>query len=535
MSPRRRAALACLLLVLLLLALVTPVAATALGSRGRAAAVTTLSAQAPLLGNTMLLGVLQASLTLLLASRMALLATRRAPGRRLVHLACLAPLLMPPYTMALALVVTAGHNGLLRRHGGELLPSVYGLGGMVVAGSLSLLPHAYLALLAAERAVDPGLVEAARSLGLSPGQARRRVVWPRLAAVAAATWLMVFAEAITDLANPLVLGGGYEVLASRVQLAVVAESDLPAAASAALLLSVPTIVVFLLGGMVGARPIAVRGLVSLSRAPAPAQRARPDEVVLGWLVAGGVLALLGSVMVGAVVREIGVDDRPTAVHLADVVAGPHTVALGNSLLLALLVLPLCGGLALLLAWALRCGPEPLPAPARLARRLLGVLAALPGVAVGLALFMVLLRLAPNPSTAWLDPFGWGAALAVAVVHLVRTLPGTVQPVLDALDRRGQELDEAARVLGGSRRQRSRVALPVVGGALLPALVANFSRTLTAVSSVILLSNSHVPLLSVRALVESGSGRVGSACAMAVCLAAVTGAVTLVCAPGRGRP
>lgn len=551
MSRRRRSAVA-VALGLLLVVLLLPVALQAATDQGRAAARTTLAAQAPLLGNTFLLGVLQATATLLLAGRLALVATRRSRGRKVLHLACLAPLMMPPGTMALSLVVLLGHNGLLRRLAGApgadglggrgpgagWLPQVYGLGGMVVAGTLSLLPYAYLAMLAAERRVDQQLVETARALGLSAARARRSVVWPRLAPVAAATWLMVFAEAITDLANPLVLGGGYQVLATRVQLAVSAEYDLPAAAVAGLVLTVPTVLVFAAGGLLSARPTAFRSLApAASAAQRAVERATGFDLAVGWLVGLTNLGLIGAVVGGAMVREIGVDASPTLAHLAEVLAGAHTAAFGYSLVLALLALPLTALVAVVLAVALRSPADEFRSSAderpwalRVARHLLGLLGSLPGVVVGLSLFLVLLRLSPGPAAGWLDPFGWGAVAAVVLVHVVRTLPGTVEPVLAAMEQQGRRLDEAALVLGARRRDRWLVAFPVVLQALLPALVAGFSRSLTAVSSVVLLSNSRVPLLSVRMLQESGSGRVGPACAMALCLASVVALAMLVSAP-----
>ena len=87
-------------------------------------------------------------------------------GRRLVHVLALAPLLMPSFTVAIALVVLAGQNGWLTGATGVRL-DIYGLPGLVVASVFARLPFAYLGLLLAYRLLDARRIDAARDLGAS--------------------------------------------------------------------------------------------------------------------------------------------------------------------------------------------------------------------------------------------------------------------------------------------------------------------------------------------------------------------------------
>ena len=57
--------------------------------------------------------------------------------------------------------------------------------------------------------------------------------------------LLLFVEAIADLANPLVLGGDYTVLASRAYLAVTGEYNVTGGAAYSLVLLLPALSVFL--------------------------------------------------------------------------------------------------------------------------------------------------------------------------------------------------------------------------------------------------------------------------------------------------
>lgn len=493
--------------------------------------LTPLSAQGGVLLHTLLVGTAQASLVTVLATILAGLQTRPGRWRGVLHWACQVPMLLPPFTMALGLIVVAGHNGVLSRLLGLGVPAVYGPAGMVVAGTLTLLPFGYLLMLLAHDRIDQGLIDQARSLGLDARHTRRRVVLPRLVPAMAGTWLMAFAEAITDLANPLVLGGGYTVLASRVHVAVNAEYDLPTAARTALLLALPAMAAVLVARM------ALEG-VQRRRTLAPVlPRAGDDpaplwQVALAWLVVG-VQGVLGSaVVVGALVRSVGTDHRPTSSHLAQVLHGPQTPALGMSLVLSLLALPLATVLAMALAWAAR---QPTPdnnRPAAALRTVLAVVGAAPGVLVGLAGFVWVLTLRPGGDGGWMRSFSTGAAVAIVVVHVARTVPGLVEAQLTVLDSEGQRVDEAARTLGAGPSGRARLWFPAVVPVLVLALLAAFARTLPAVSSVVFLTNSQVPLLGVRALVEADAGRVGPACAMAVALTAVVGIAAVACLPLR---
>ena len=62
----------------------------------------------------------------------------------------------------------------------------------------------------------------------------------------AASFLLLFVEAIADLANPLVIGGDFTVLASRAYIAVNGEYNTAAGSAYSLILLVPALLVFLL-------------------------------------------------------------------------------------------------------------------------------------------------------------------------------------------------------------------------------------------------------------------------------------------------
>jgi iron(III) transport system permease protein len=71
------------------------------------------------------------------------------------------------------------------------------------------------------------------------------VTWPLLRPGLAAAFLLAFIESLADFGNPLVLGGGYEVLSVKIFFAVVgARYDLGNAATLAMILLALTLLAF---------------------------------------------------------------------------------------------------------------------------------------------------------------------------------------------------------------------------------------------------------------------------------------------------
>lgn len=107
------------------------------------------------------------------------------PGRRLWAVLAALPLVMPSYVAAFVYASILTPKGLLQQTlypltGIEKLPSLYGFPGAFLVLTLISYPYILLTIRAALQRLDPALTEAARSLGLSPWAAFRRVTLPSL-------------------------------------------------------------------------------------------------------------------------------------------------------------------------------------------------------------------------------------------------------------------------------------------------------------------------------------------------------------------
>lgn len=112
---------------------------------------------------------------------------------------------------------------------------------MVLA--LSFFPVAYMNFKGMLESLDPSLDEAAAGLGAGKLRIFFSVTLPLLVPGFAGSFLLLFVEAIADLANPLVLGGDYTVLASRAYLAVTGEFNTSAGAAYSLTILLPALLV----------------------------------------------------------------------------------------------------------------------------------------------------------------------------------------------------------------------------------------------------------------------------------------------------
>src|SRR5215217_8436772 len=151
-----------------------------------------------------LLGGGTAIIATILGTPLGLLLARSAlPAKRLLRMALVVPLVVPPYVIALAWVLLTGPAGLLATFlGQDLLSSwTYSLIGAVMVLGLSFYPLSMLATEAAARRVDGRLEEAALLVG-RPRRVLWRITLPLIAPTVAAAALIIFVLALSEFGVP---------------------------------------------------------------------------------------------------------------------------------------------------------------------------------------------------------------------------------------------------------------------------------------------------------------------------------------------
>ncbi|GAA0714124.1 iron ABC transporter permease [Dactylosporangium roseum] len=486
----------------------------------------TSSVDLTILRNTLVLGALVGAGGTALGFLFAFVQTRLAvPGKRILHVIALVPIVSPPFAVATATVVLYGRRGVISNGLFGIEYDIYGLDGLVFVLSLSLFPVAYLGLLGMMRGLDPALEEAAMNLGASRWRILRTVILPLLAPGLVAPFLLLFVEAIADLANPLVLGGDYTVLASRAYLAVTGEYDTTSAAIYCVILLVPSLVMY----------FAQR--YWLSRKVRTTITGRPSgnvHLIRGWarwpiygvtlFAAAVILSIYGTVIIGAVTRVFGVDNTFTLDYLKEVIVGVGREAVLDTVTFAAIATPVAGIFGLVIAWLVVRHLRGIAAGLLDLGGTLGV--AVPGTVLGIG-FVLAYR--PDryfgPVEVLPSLVGGGAlaggAVAIVLAYVIRSVPAGQRTAVAALTQVHPQIEQASTDLGaGPLHTFRRVTLPLIRPALLTGLSYSFARSMTSISTIVLLVTPETKIITSQILSAANTGRYGVAFAYCTVLTAI---------------
>jgi len=164
--------------------------------------------------------VMAQALVLLLGTPTAyLLATRRFRGRSLAVTAVELPLVLPPAVAGIGLLVAFGRMGLLHTS----IPFTQAAVTLAVAFVSG--PLYVRAAIAAFEAVDPSLVDAARTLGADPARVFFRVALPLARGGLAAGLALAFARGLGEFGATIMFAGSLQRVTQTLPLAIYAEFD----------------------------------------------------------------------------------------------------------------------------------------------------------------------------------------------------------------------------------------------------------------------------------------------------------------------
>jgi iron(III) transport system permease protein len=446
--------------------------------------------------NTIILGLLAGALSTFLGLGFALLAQRGGlKNTKVFDALSLLPIITPPFVIALALVVLFGRTGIVTAFLDNTfdIPRsrwIYGLPGVLISQVLSQTPLSYMILRGALQGISPSLEEAAQTLRASPWQTFRTVTWPLLRPAIAASFLLGFVESLADFGNPLVLGGSFEVLSTKIYFAVAgAQHDAGRAASLAIILLVLTLTAFWFQTVwLGKKSYVTVTGKGDSGQPLPLPkpvRIASLAVVVPWIIL--TVVIYGIILVGGFVQDIGRGVMtPTLEHFKT----GFSVELGKSGLyfagsawdsffvtvaVSAIAAPLTTLIGILTAYVLSrhhfIGKN--------AFEFLTMLSfAIPGTVIGVA-YIIAFNVPPVEMA--------GTGLILVVCFIFRNMPVGVRAGIAALSQIDRSLDEASTTLGARTGTTvRRVTLPLLKPAIIATMVFSFVHAMTAVSAIVFL-------------------------------------------------
>jgi iron(III) transport system permease protein len=450
--------------------------------------------------NTVVLGVLSATFATALGLALALLVNRTDfRMKRALRAISILPIITPPFVVGVAIIVLFGRTGLVTGFVADLMevrPTrwVYGLPGILIAQVLAFAPVTFLVLLSTLEAINPTLEEASKTLGARSMTTFRKVTWPLLRPGLAAAFLLAFIESLADFGNPIVLGGGYEVLSIKIFFAVVgARYDLGNAATLAMILLALTLIAFWLQmrwmGKKSYVTVTGKSDAGLVSPLPPIMKIAVFAVVLPWVVF--TLAVYIIIAAGGFVTDIGRWDlTPTFGHVATAfrfefaetgleLYGSAWDSMLTTLWVAGLAAPLTTLIGILTAWLVArqdfAGRRAFEFGTMLSF-------AIPGTVVGVS-YVAAFNVPPVDIT--------GTAAILIICFVFRNMPVGMRAGLAALAQIDRSMEEASQTMGGGGMTTlRRVVMPLIRPAIFTALVYSFVTAMTAVSAVIFLVSAR---------------------------------------------
>ena len=444
--------------------------------------------------NTVIAAFIVTTLATLIGTGVALVLARYSfPGREVMRIASMIPLLYTPFVNAFVAYKLFGQGGILAEVTGEVLGvsiSLQGLAGMILAQVFMFWPIVYINAFASMIQIDPSVEEQAENLGARGWTLYRTVTIPLALPGIASGAALVFIFSMEDLAAPLAFDVD-NVVSIWIVREILAATDISQVSTETLILAL------MLAVSASAWFVAVRRYISLRqyataekggwrgrrlRRPGPLLLAAIYLLILPWIVVSashqiGVLAYAFSEdWSGLLPRGFTLD------NFSEVLDDERVVrAFRNSFLYASTAALIIALIAVTSAYAVeRVGGR--------LTTLVDVLATIPLAMPGLAVALGILALFgfTVAKGTLLDPFT-NPGIYLVLAYAVRKSPFTTRAAFAGLKHVHKSLEEAAMSLGARRPRVVRdVTLPLIAVNVAGGLLISFVYSVTEVSTSITL-------------------------------------------------
>ena len=438
------------------------------------------------------------------------------------------PVVSPPFVLSLSMIMLFGKAGIITRFLLKIYDnSVYGFWGIAIVQTLTFFPVCYMMLKGLLKNIDPSLEEAARDMGASRWKVFTSVTFPLLLPGLGNAFLVTFIESIADFANPMIIGGSYDTLATTIYLQITGAYDKAGAAAMAVVLLCITLAMFAVQKYYLERKTAatLTGKASRGRMLITDRSVRVPLTVLCSLVALFVIMMYICVPIGACFPTWGYKFFPlTGKWFKLVFTRYHGFqAFRDSFVLSLISAPITALLSMIISYLVVKRKFKskgfIEAVSMLAM-------AVPGTVLGVGYI--------RGFSGGLFHSGflqglYGTGLILIIVFVVRSLPTGTRSGISALRQIDKSIEESAYDMGAdSFKVFMTVTLPLIKDSFLSGLVTAFVRSITAISAIILLVTPQFLLITVQINEFAEKGSYSLACAFATILIVITyGAVLLM--------
>lgn len=439
--------------------------------------------------------------------------------KKLFNLVSVLPVVSPPFVLSLSAIFLFGRTGLVTRNLLNLSQtSLYGWKGIALVQILTFFPVCYLMLKGLLKNVDPSLEEAARNMGASRFQVFKTVTLPLLLPGIGNAFLVTFIESVADFANPMIIGGNFDTLATSIYLQLTGAYDKSGATAMAVVLLTISMGLFVLEKYYLERKsvATLTGKASRERQLITDKAVRFPLITVCMLITVFVLIMYALVPLGSLFKIWGRDYSLSLKWYQYIFKNNGWRVFTDSIMLSLVASPITAFLSMIIAYLVVkrkfAGKGIMEFVAMLAM-------AVPGTVLGVGFIRGF-----NSGlfhTGFLSGI-YGTAAILVIVFVVRSLPIGTRSAIAALRQIDKSIEEAAYDMGAnSGKVFTTVTLPLIRDSFISSLVTTFVRSITAISAVILLVTPKYLLITVRINEFAEKGSYGVACAYATVLIIIT--------------
>ena len=429
------------------------------------------------------------------------------------------PVVSPPFVLSLSMILLFGRGGIITREILKIYDSdVYGLKGIAIVQILTFFPVCYMMLKGLLKNIDPSMEEASRDMGASRWKVFTTVTLPLMLPGLGNAFLVTFIESVADFANPMMIGGSYDTLATTIYLRITGGSyDTTGAAAMAVVLLAITLVLFLIQKyyLEAKTAATLTGKASRARVPITDTSVRVPLTILCSAISAFVIIMYIAIPFGALFKLWGRDYSLTFKWFEQLFRDDGFKAFKDSFVLSLISAPITALLSMIISYLVVKkkfrGKGMIEFVSMLAM-------AVPGTVLGVGFIRGFAR---GVFRTGLLQGIYGSGIILVIVFVVRSLPVGTRSGISALRQIDKSIEESAYDLGaGSIKVFTSVTLPLIKDSFLSGLVTTFVRSITAISAIILLVTPRYLLITCRINEFAEKGAYGVACAYATILIAI---------------
>ncbi len=472
--------------------------------------------------NTLVLGLITGLLSTLIGLLFAYvdcyMKVRSKTLKKLFDVVSVLPVVSPPFVLSLSAIMLFGRSGIITRSIlGIYDANIYGLKGIVMVQTLTFFPVCYLMLKGLLKNIDPSLEEAARDMGASRWKVFTTVTFPLLLPGLGNAFLVTFIEAVADFANPMLIGGSYDTLATTIYLQVTGALDTTGAAAMSCILLLLTLVLFLIQKYYLERKTAstLTGKASRVRMLIEDKSVTRPLTVFCSLVAAFVVIMYIMIPFGALFKLWGRDYSLTLKWFKYVFDYGGMSAFKSSVTLSLIAAPITAIMSMIIAYIV----VKKNFKSKGFIEFVSILAmAVPGTVLGVGFIR---GYSGGLFRSGIMQGLYGTGLILIIVFIVRSLPVGTRSGIAALRQIDKSIEESAYDLGAnSAKVFMTITLPLIKDSFFSGLVTAFVRSITAISAIILLITPQFVLITCKINEFAEKGSYGVACAYATILIAI---------------